>query len=116
MLTLAKGANLLVMFLLELGVLVAAGVWGFTAGSNWPMRLLLGLGAPVAFAVVWAVFGAGGGANAPIPATGLGRVALEVVWFGGGAVALVAAGRPGVGALLAAVYLVNAVLRLLWNQ
>ncbi|MEV7007825.1 YrdB family protein [Streptosporangium sp. NPDC051022] len=114
MLSLAKNANLLVMFLLELGVLGATGYWGFTAGQGRPVKLLLGLGAPALFIVVWALFGAANGAT--IPLTGLARVALEVLWFGGGAAALVMAGRPTSGIVFAAVYVVNAALRLLWNQ
>lgn len=114
MLSLAKNVNLLVMFLLELGVLGATGFWGFTVGQNWPLRLLLGLGTPALFIAVWAVFGAANGAR--IPLTGLARVALEVLWFGGGAVALVMAGRLVPGLVFAAVYVVNAALRLLWHQ
>ncbi|MFC3981664.1 YrdB family protein [Streptosporangium jomthongense] len=114
MLSLAKNVNLLVMFLLELGVLGSTAYWGFTVGSNWPLRLLLGLGAPALFVAVWAVFGAANGAM--IPLTGFARVALEVLWFGGGAAALVMAGRVAPGVVFAAVYVVNAVLRLVWNQ
>ncbi|GAA3125095.1 YrdB family protein [Streptosporangium carneum] len=114
MLSLAKNANLLVMFLLELGVLASTCYWGFTVGQNWPVKLLLGLGAPALFIVVWAVFGAANGAQ--IPLTGLARVALEVLWFGGGAAALVMAGRLTPGVVFAAVYVVNAALRVLWKQ
>ncbi|MFF4987598.1 YrdB family protein [Streptosporangium saharense] len=114
MLSLAKNLNLLVMFLLELGVLGATGFWGFTVGQNWPLRLLLGLGTPALFIAVWAVFGAAN--DARIPLTGLARVVLEVLWFGGGAVALVMAGRLVPGLVFAAVYVVNAALRLMWHQ
>ena len=51
-----------------------------------------------------------------IPLTGFARVVLEVLWFGGGAAALVMAGSVTPGIVFAAVYLVNAALRLLWNQ
>ncbi|GAA2854932.1 YrdB family protein [Streptosporangium fragile] len=114
MVSLAKNVNLLVTFLLELGVLASAGIWGFTAGQTWPVRLLLGLGGPALFVAVWAVFGA---ANDPvIPLTGFARVVLEVLWFGGGATALVAAGRVVPGVAFAAVFVVNAVLRIVWKQ
>jgi hypothetical protein len=114
MLSLAKNTNLLVMFLLELGVLAAVGYWGFVVGQNWPVKLLLGLGAPALFIAAWALFGAANGAV--IPLTGFARVVLEVLWFGGGAAALVMAGSVTPGIVFAAVYLVNAALRLLWNQ
>ncbi|MEV8633260.1 YrdB family protein [Streptosporangium sp. NPDC051023] len=114
MLSLAKNVNLLVAFLLELGVLASTCYWGFTVGQSWPVKLLLGLGAPALFIALWAVFGAANGAL--IPLTGFARVVLEVLWFGGGAAALVMAGRLTPGLVFAAVYVVNAVLRLLWNQ
>ncbi|MBG0828964.1 YrdB family protein [Planomonospora sp. ID67723] len=110
----AKNANLLLMFLLELGVLASVGYWGFTTGQNWPVKLLLGLGGVALFVAVWAVFGAAD--DARIPLTGLARVALELLWFGGGAAALALAGRLTPAIAFAAVYTVNAVLRLVWNQ
>jgi hypothetical protein len=114
MLSLAKNTNLLVMFLLELGVLASTCYWGFTVGQNWPVKLLLGLGGPALFIAIWALFGAANGAT--IPLTGFARVVLEVLWFGGGAAALVMAGSHTSGIVFAAVYVVNAALRLLWNQ
>ncbi|MFD8562416.1 YrdB family protein [Streptosporangium canum] len=114
MLSLAKNTNLLVMFLLELGVLASVGYWGFVTGQNLPVKLLLGLGGPALFIAIWAVFGAAN--DATIPLTGAARVLLEVLWFGGGAMALVMAGRLAPGLVFAAVYVVNAVLRLIWNQ
>ncbi|GGO66355.1 YrdB family protein [Nonomuraea cavernae] len=114
--TLAKGANLALMFLLELGVLAAAGYWGFTLSESWGVKLLAGLGGPALFVAVWALFGAGGGANAVFPLTGPARAALEIIWFGGGALALHAAGLTTPAAVLAALFVVNAVLRLVWKQ
>ncbi|MFG1696351.1 YrdB family protein [Nonomuraea sp. NPDC049309] len=114
--TLAKNANALLMFLLELGVLASVAYWGFTLGSNRGVKLLAGIGGPALFIAAWALFGAGGGANAVIPLTGPARAALEIIWFGGGALALYAAGlrTPAFGFL--ALFIVNAVLRLLWNE
>ncbi|MEV4376491.1 YrdB family protein [Streptosporangium sp. NPDC049644] len=114
MISLARNANLLVMFLLELGVLASVGYWGFVTGSNWPVKLLLGLGGPALFVAAWAIFGAANGAM--IPLTGLARAVLEVLWFGGGAAALVMAGRVVPGIAFATVFVVNAALRLIWNQ
>ncbi|MFC5816633.1 YrdB family protein [Nonomuraea harbinensis] len=116
MLPIAKGANLALMFFLELGVLVSAGYWGFTLSQHWGVKLLAGLGAPALFIVAWALFGAGGGANAVIPLTGLARAALEILWFGGGALALYAAGAALPAGALAALFVVNAVLRIVWKQ
>lgn len=116
MLAIAKGANLALMFILELSVLVAVGYWGFTAGSNWGLKLVAGLGAPVLFGVLWGLFAAGGGANATYPLTGIARGLFEVAWFGGGALALYAAGALTPAVILAAAFAVNAVLRLVWHQ
>jgi hypothetical protein len=114
MLTVAKGTNLAVMFLLELGVLAAVGFWGFTLDSGVLVRLPAGIGGPALFVAVWAIFGAANGAR--IPLKGLSRAALEVLWFGGAAVALAASGHPVMGSAFAVVYVVNAVLRLAWHQ
>ncbi len=116
MLTLVKGANLALMFLLELGVLAATGYWGFTVSPHWAVKLLAGIGAPALFIAAWALFGAGGGANAYFPATGAARVVLEIVWFGGGALALHTAGAVTPAVVLAALFVLNAVLRIVWKQ
>ncbi|MER7364081.1 YrdB family protein [Nonomuraea wenchangensis] len=116
MLTLAKHANAALMFFLELAVLFAAGYWGFTVSPNWALKLLAGLGTPALFIAAWALFGAGGGANAVYPLTGLARAALEIVWFGGGALAFYAAGAATPAVVLAVLFVVNAVLRLVWKQ
>ncbi|WP_236051083.1 YrdB family protein [Nonomuraea cypriaca] len=104
------------MFLLELGVLVSVAYWGFTLSPNWAVKLLAGLGGPALFVAAWTLFGAGGGANATFPLTGLARAALEIIWFGGGAVALYAAGQAVPAAVFAALFIVNAVLRIFWNE
>ncbi|WP_433511009.1 YrdB family protein [Nonomuraea sp. CA-143628] len=116
MLTIAKGANAALMFFLELGVLASVGYWGFTVSPNWAIKLLAGLGGPALFIAVWALFGAGGGANATFPLTGLARAALEILWFGGGALALYAASLATPAAVFAAVFVLNAVLRIVWKQ
>ncbi|TDD21327.1 YrdB family protein [Nonomuraea diastatica] len=116
MLNLAKHANMALMFLLELGVLASAGYWGFTLSTGWAIKLLAGLGAPALFIAAWALFGAGGGANATFPLTGPARAALEIVWFGGGAAALYASGLTTSAAFFAALFVVNAVLRIIWKQ
>src|ERR1044072_6774531 len=78
MLSIAKGANLALMFFLELGVLVSVGYWGFTVSPNWAIKLLAGLGGMALFIGAWALFGAGGGANATFPLTRLATVAPAV--------------------------------------
>ncbi|MFG1943709.1 YrdB family protein [Nonomuraea sp. NPDC048826] len=116
MLNVAKHANMALMFFLELGVLASAGYWGFTLNAHWGVKLLAGLGAPALFIAAWALFGAGGGENAIIPLTGLARAVLEILWFGGGALALYAAGAVRPAMAMAVLFVVNAVLRILWKQ
>ncbi|WP_327102507.1 YrdB family protein [Nonomuraea glycinis] len=116
MLALVKGANLALMFLLELGVLPATGYWGFTASPHWGVKLLAGIGVPALFIAAWALLGAGGGANAVFPATGAARAVLEIVWFGGGALALYAAGAVTPAAVFAVLFILNAVFRIVWKQ
>lgn len=114
MLAAAKMANLLLMFLLELGTLAAAAYWGFTIAAPLAVRILAGLGAPAVLIVVWAVFGAANGAR--IPLKGFARVVLEVLWFGSAVAALAAAGRSGWAVTFAVAFAVNAALRLFWKQ
>jgi hypothetical protein len=111
--TLLKGANLGLMFLLELAVYGAVAWWGFTLPGGPIVRLLAGLGAPALFAVVWAVFGS---PKAKIPLRGLGRAVLEVLWFGGGALAFLSVAGLATATVFAAAFVVNAVLRIVWHQ
>jgi hypothetical protein len=114
MMSILKGANLGLMFLLELGVLAAAGMWGFTLQAGWLVRIVTGLGAPAVFIVVWALFGAA--ADARFPLTGLARAVLELVWFGGGAVMLYLATSAAPALVFFGLWVVNAILRIVWKQ
>ncbi|MFG1702468.1 YrdB family protein [Nonomuraea sp. M3C6] len=116
MFAIAKGANLALMFFLELGVLASVGYWGFTVSPNWGIKLLAGLGGLALFIAAWALFGAGGGANATFPLTGLARAALEILWFGGGALALYASGLVTPAVVFFVLFALNAVLRIVWKQ
>ncbi|MFI7700037.1 YrdB family protein [Nonomuraea sp. NPDC049480] len=116
MLDLAKHSNAALMFFLELGVLISVAYWGFNLSSGWGVKLLAGLGGPALFIAAWALFGAGGGTNAVFPLTGLARAALEILWFGGGALALYASGLVTSAAVFYALFILNAVLRLIWKQ
>ncbi|MFC4529440.1 YrdB family protein [Sphaerisporangium dianthi] len=113
MLSVVKSANMALMFLLELGVYVAVGYWGFTISPNWAVKLLLGIGGPVLFAVIWGVFGA---PKASVPLHGMARAALELLWFGGGVAAAAGAGLVTTSVVFAVLFAVNAALRLLSHQ
>lgn len=112
MLTILKGVNLGVLFFVELGAVIALCLWGFVVGPNLPLKILLGLGAPAMAIVVWALFGA---PRSSRQFHGVAYHALQVVVFGAGALALVAAGQPGLGIGYAIVALVSSAAIAIWR-
>jgi len=91
--------------LLEVGVLVAVGYWGYATGSG-PARIGLTIGAPLAVVVVWGVLGS------PKASRRLGeplRGLLTLSLFGVGAGALWAVGQSQVAGWFAAMALVTTV-------
>ncbi|WP_067526964.1 YrdB family protein [Nocardia uniformis] len=112
--SIAKGANLLLMFVLELAVLATAAAWGYSLDAPPIVRILAAVAATAVFIVVWKLFGAARDARYKL--TGLSRAALEVLWFGGGAVLLGFTWSPTAGVVLFALWVINGVLRVLWDQ
>jgi hypothetical protein len=112
-LSVIKNTNLALTFFLELGVLVALGYWGFHTGQGTVASITLGLGAPLAAAILWALFGA---PRARWHLKGVYRVLLQIVFFGSAALALYAAVSPGLGVAWAIVCLINAALNYAWQQ
>ncbi|WP_432139260.1 MULTISPECIES: DUF2568 domain-containing protein [unclassified Streptomyces] len=102
-----KTANLGVLFLVELGALGAAAYWGATVA--WP----LAVAAPVVLAALWALFGS---PRARYRTSGAGRAGFEVLWFGAGVAALVAAGAPGWALALALTCGASKALAVRWGQ
>ncbi|MFI7212545.1 YrdB family protein [Micromonospora maritima] len=92
-----KALLLGLIFLLELALLAAAGLWGFTLDVGWPVRLLAGLGAPLVIAVVWGVF-CSPRATVPLPAPA--KLGVQAACFLSGGVLLALAGHPLPGAAL----------------
>jgi len=87
---------LLVRFVLELCMLAALGYWGFETGDSAAAQWALGLGVPVAAAVVWGMFIAPK-ARYPVPiAVWIG---LQVVVFGAAALGLAAVASTGLAVL-----------------
>lgn len=99
-------AVLAVRFLLELAALGALAYWGFRNGGGLPMKLLLGIGAPLAAAVVWGTFIS---PKASIPVTVPVRLLLELCVFGSAAAALFAAGRSALAAVFLIIVLIDTV-------
>ncbi|MFE3179987.1 YrdB family protein [Streptomyces violascens] len=112
-LELLKPLNLLLIFLLELAVLVAAGYWGFARAADLPVRILLGIGTPAVLAVLWSLLGA---PDAKYKTHGAVRVLFELAWFGSGAAALAVAGRAGAALVFAAVAVVSKTSAVIWRQ
>ncbi|MFD6157194.1 YrdB family protein [Nocardia sp. NPDC060256] len=106
-----KGANLFGTFLLELGVLAGVAVWGFTLPAGLLVRVIAGVATPALFVLMWALFGAG--STPRFPLRGTWRLALELIWFGGGALAWATATTPVTGLVFVALWAVNALLRVL---
>ncbi len=112
LLTLAKSANLLVRFLLELFALGTLGYWGFVSGGNMFAKILLGIGAPLLAAVVWGLFVA---PRAAVPLQMPLRLVPEALVFGSAILALFATGHPRLGTSLLIVAAVNRILVLAWE-
>jgi hypothetical protein len=102
-----KTLNLLIRFFLELCMLAAVGYWGFTTGSGWFMKALLGMGLPILIAVLWWL---------AWRLSGLSRLVLELTLLSSGAVALFLSGRPGLAWIYTAILVVNKALLVLWKQ
>lgn len=108
-----KAANQGVLFLIELGALAAVGYWGFTRDTATPLTWLLGLGAPGVLIVLWALFGSPKAAH---KTHGAARVGFEVLWFGAGVAALLAAGAMAWAFAFALVCAVSKTLAVVWRQ
>ncbi len=109
----AKGVNLALSFILELGMLAAFAYWGVETGSRRWLSIVLAVVIPLAAAGVW------GAIMAPKASAKLDEpwhTVVALVIFALASAALFATGLP----LLAWIYLglavVNRTVRLLWRQ
>ncbi|MFF3394268.1 YrdB family protein [Streptomyces sp. NPDC002669] len=99
-------ANELLAFLVELAALVMLSWWGFTAGDDTAVHLLLGLGAPAAAAAVWGLFAAPR-ARFQLPLAGV--LLVKAVVLGGGVYAVHAMGHTEAAVLFGIVVAANTV-------
>jgi len=108
-----KGSNLAVRFLLELTALAALGYAGWSLDTSTPFRLLATVGVPLVAAIGWGAFVAPKATHRlPDPA----RLAVEAGVFGAAVAGLVVTGRPVWACALAALVVVNEVLLFVWDQ
>ncbi len=91
----------------ELAALAAFAVWGFTAGPSTALAIVLGVGAPLAFAVVWGLLLAPR-ARRRLPMPWL--LVAKLVLFALATVALAAAGLPALAVVLGSLAAVHLVL------
>lgn len=106
-------ANLAIRFLLEVCALLALGYFGFRVGHGLAIRFIIGLGAPLLAATLWALFVA---PEASIAAPDALRFAVELAVFGSAAVALYRSGQPKLAIAFTLVATVNRILMTLWGQ
>ena len=93
-------ANLVLRFLLEIAALVAVVYCGFTLPDGWLLRILAGVGLPVAMAAVWGIFRIPNDGGAPIVEVAPRlRLAIEVVYFVLAVALLAVAGHGGLALL-----------------
>lgn len=108
-----KFINLGLRFLLELCILAIFGYWGFQTGGNTVMKFLLGLGAPILFAVVWGAFLA---PKSPMRLHEPWLFLLELVIFSLAAWALYSTGKINLTVAFGGVYILNKILMVIWRQ
>jgi hypothetical protein len=96
---------LTVRFLLELAALGALAWWGVRTGQTAALKVALGVGAPLAAAVVWGAFVA---PKAAFAVPGPVHAALQLAVLAAAVAALVAIGKLSAAEALAAAALVNA--------
>ncbi|HUS14267.1 MAG TPA: YrdB family protein [Chloroflexia bacterium] len=108
-----KQGNLALRFFLELAALAALAAWGFAAGGGAVWSWVLGLGAPLAMAVLWGTFLS---PRATVVLPPPARLTLEAIVFLLALLALLAAGHPILAAIFATVLVANEILLTVWDQ
>jgi hypothetical protein len=101
-----RAANDVLRFLLELCALAALAYWGFSISSG-AVQWVLGIGAPLAMAVVWGSFMS---PKAPRRLHDPGRLVAEIVIFGLAAAALADADQLTAAIVLAAAVAIHLIL------
>jgi Protein of unknown function (DUF2568) len=107
-----KGANLVLRFLLELCALAGAAYWGSRVSSSTAVNVLVAIAAPLALATVWGVWLAPKAARRLQPPM---RTIAELAVLGAAVAALVAAGEPLLALILAAAAVANGLLLHVWG-
>lgn len=95
--------NLTLRGLMEFGIIVALGYWGFYTGSTVFTKILLGLGTPLLVFGFWSLvdFHQAGPFAEPL------RLFEELIISGLAAVALYLSGQPGLSLALVAISIIH---------
>ncbi|MGE7945465.1 YrdB family protein [Lysinibacillus sp. NPDC093688] len=105
--------NIVLRFLLEICVLMAFGYWGIQTGKGMFFKLLLGIGAPALFVVLWSMFGS---PKATFPLNGIWHFMFEFVIFSLAVIALYAAGKTQLATTFAILIIINQILLSVFHQ
>jgi hypothetical protein len=112
--------NLALRFALEIAALFALGYWGWTQHEGF-MRFVWSIGLVVLAAVIWGAFAVpddpSRSGRAPVPVPGGIRLVIELLLFGAGTWAFIAAGQPVWGAALGILTIIHYALsydRIIW--
>jgi Protein of unknown function (DUF2568). len=112
-LTMLKNANLALTFFMELAILAAFGYWGIQTGQGILLKIVLGIGAPAIFVVIWSLFGA---PKSVWPLQDLQLLTLRGVLSGIAVIALLTTSHRTLGITFALVTILNIVLLYVWEQ
>lgn len=107
-----KAINAALSFLLELCMLAAFAYWGFQNESPI-LKIILGIGVPVAIIAFWAIFMAPRSERRVAPTL---RLMLQLIIFGASALVLAIAGQQTLASIFAVFIVINAVLLYVWKQ
>jgi hypothetical protein len=93
---------------------VIFGYWGFkTTSTGTFTRILLGIGSPILFAVVWGTFLA---PKSPLRLDEPWLFLLELALFSLTCWAMYSTGKVNLTAIFGFVYIINKILMLIWRQ
>lgn len=102
--------NLAVRFILELTALFAFGYWGWSQHEGG-MRFILAIGLPILAMALWGTFAVlddpSRSGLAPVPVSGIIRLALELAFFALATWAFFASGRSSWGIIFGIVVFVH---------
>jgi hypothetical protein len=108
-----QATNLGIRFALEICALLIYGYWGYKAGSNSSMKIVIAVGVVLAVAVLWGTFGS---PNAPIRLSPMNHLLFEGVVFGLPILLLVVVHNHSLAIVYGIVVVLNRIFMYVWDQ